>query len=99
MPCPWPRVYQVGTAAMVNEGVQRGVWRNEDEIIPGVGLGLAGKTFDYQYDAQQVAHGDRTWHILARNAFTLADFPGVTLPPTATCRTGRPKWSSLPSAM
>ena len=74
---PLATSYQVGTAAMVNEGVQRGVWRNEDEIIPGVGLGLAGLTFDYQYDAQEVVHGDRTWHILARNAFTLADFPGV----------------------
>lgn len=74
---PLATSYQVGTAAMVNEGVQRGVWRNEDETIEGTGLGLAGKTFDYQYDAQQVVHGDRTWHILARNAFTLTDFPGV----------------------
>ena len=74
---PLATSYQVGTAALVDEGASRGVWRNEDEIVPGVGLGLAGKSWDYQYDATQVVHGNRTWHIMARAAFTLADFPGV----------------------
>ena len=74
---PLATSYQVGTAVMIDEGSQRGVWRNRDEVIEGTGLGLAGLTFDYQYDAEQVTHGDRTWHVFARNNFALADYPGV----------------------
>ena len=77
---PLATSYQVGTAVLVDSGADGGLWRNRERIVEGTGLGLAGLSFDYQYDAVQRVIGDRTWHILARNAFTLTDFSGTNFP-------------------
>ena len=67
---PTPGNYDLHDAVVIETGARRSLYTNRDRIVEGTGLGLAGLTWDYQFDGHRVIVGNWTFHYYASGQFT-----------------------------